>query len=192
MNHHNHNSMAPEPNMSQDMASMDGMDGHDHQNHAAHSHSSEAMGHMMMMYFHFGTEETVLFSFWKFSSAGGLIGSMIGIFILAVLYEGLKYYREHLFWRSYSLLQYRSVPIPADKTPLPTDPKVSQPLMFSKSHAYQSFLHVIQIIISYFLMLIFMTYNVWLGLAVVLGSTTGFFLFGWKKSVVVDVTEHCH
>lgn len=67
-----------------------------------------------------------------------------------------------------------------------------RPLMFSKSHAYQSFLHVIQIVISYFLMLIFMTYNVWLGLAVALGSTTGFFLFGWKKSVVVDVTEHCH
>lgn len=45
------------------------------------------------MSFHFGTSETVLFDFWKFSSVGGLVGSMIGIFILAVLYEGLKYYR---------------------------------------------------------------------------------------------------
>lgn len=45
------------------------------------------------MSFHFGYNETVLFSFWTFSSVGGLVGSMIGIFILAVLYEGLKYYR---------------------------------------------------------------------------------------------------
>jgi len=37
-----------------------------------------------------------------------------------------------------------------------------------------------------------MTYNVWLCLAVLFGATLGYFLFGWKKSVVVDVTEHCH
>ena len=28
---------------------------------------------------------------------GGLIGSMVGCFLLAVIYEGLKFYREHLF-----------------------------------------------------------------------------------------------
>ncbi len=29
--------------------------------------------------------------------------------------------------------------------------------------------------------------------AVVVGSTTGYFLFGWRKSVVVDVGgDHCH
>lgn len=178
--HHNH-----------DMSSTPMPEDHmGHMNHDSHAGHMNMMQHMMS--FHFGCEETVLFSFWKFTTYGGLIGSMIGIFILAVLYEGLKYYREHLFWRSYSLLQYRSVPIPGDKTPLPSEAKVSQPLMFSKSHTYQTCLHIIQIVISYFLMLIFMTYNVWLGLAVALGSTTGFFLFGWKKSVVVDVTEHCH
>lgn len=37
-----------------------------------------------------------------------------------------------------------------------------------------------------------MTYNIWLCLAVLFGATLGYFLFGWKKSVVVDVTEHCH
>lgn len=37
-----------------------------------------------------------------------------------------------------------------------------------------------------------MTYNIWLCSAVLFGATLGYFLFGWKKSVVVDVTEHCH
>ncbi|XP_074655099.1 high affinity copper uptake protein 1-like isoform X1 [Tubulanus polymorphus] len=64
--------------------------------------------------------------------------------------------------------------------------------MISWPHILQTMLHILQIVISYFLMLIFMTYNVWLCIAVVLGAGTGYFLFGWKKAVVVDVNEHCH
>lgn len=64
--------------------------------------------------------------------------------------------------------------------------------MFSSMHIYQTLLHILQVTISFLLMLIFMTYNVWLCLAVVIGAAGGYFLFGWKKSVIVDVTEHCH
>ena len=67
-----------------------------------------------------------------------------------------------------------------------------RPTMFSLLHGFQTCLHIIQIVLSYFLMLIFMTYNVWLCLAVVVGAAVGYFLFGWKKSFIVDVTEHCH
>jgi len=42
-------------------------------------------------------------------------------------------------------------------------------------------------------MLIFMTYNVWLGLAVALGAAAGHFMFGWKKTVLLEAGgEHCH
>ncbi|XP_050423732.1 high affinity copper uptake protein 1-like isoform X2 [Adelges cooleyi] len=145
--------------------------------------------HMMSMSFHFGTDETVLFDWWKFNTTSGLIYSMVGIFLMATLYEGLKYFREYLFWKSYNAIQYRSVQIPLEKGP--SDP-VSQPTMLSSTHFLQTLLHIIQISISYLLMLIFMTYNIWLCLAVLFGATLGYFLFGWKKSVVVDVTEHCH
>ena len=64
--------------------------------------------------------------------------------------------------------------------------------MLSPPHAIQTFLHLIQIIISYLLMLIFMTYNNWLCLAIALGATTGYFLFSWRRAVVVDINEHCH
>jgi solute carrier family 31 (copper transporter), member 1 len=37
---------------------------------------------------------------------------MVVIFIMGVLYEGLKYYRENLFWKSYNALQYRAVSAP--------------------------------------------------------------------------------
>jgi hypothetical protein len=47
----------------------------------------------------------VLFDSWKVSSVGGLVGSMIGIFIMAALYEGLKYYRCGISVVCVSLLQ---------------------------------------------------------------------------------------
>ncbi|OXA57678.1 High affinity copper uptake protein 1 [Folsomia candida] len=64
--------------------------------------------------------------------------------------------------------------------------------ILSCMHIGQTGLHVLQVILSYFLMLIFMTYNVWLCVAVAVGAGAGYFFFGWKKSLVVDITEHCH
>ena len=64
--------------------------------------------------------------------------------------------------------------------------------MFTSHHLIQTLLHGIQVSVSYALMLIFMTYNAYLAIAVVAGATIGYFLFGWKKALVVDVNEHCH
>lgn len=55
--------------------------------------------------FHGGYSETVLFDSWKFSTIGGLVGSMIGIFFMAALYEGLKYYRYVIVSFIYSICQ---------------------------------------------------------------------------------------
>lgn len=191
---------------SMDHGSMD----HGNMNHGSMDHSAGAstdsvcngIGMHMSMTFHTGYCELVLFENWKISSIGGLIGSMIGIAIMAALYEGLKYYREYLFWKTYNALQYRSVTVPSEKNVVAEDNRVvhmvgevihkQPPTMMSWMHVFQTFLHIIQIVLSYFLMLIFMTYNVWLCCAVVLGAAIGYFLFGWKKSVIVDVTEHCH
>jgi len=232
------------------------------------------------MFFHGGTEETILFEFWKISETGGLILSMILIFFLAFGYEGLKFYREHLYRHSFQTVQLSTVAMPVENgtlrethktvqigttslrnspynpamnpvfitrttcecdrsapgpsscskngscqhcqppesnnnldnsdamlcggdgetctvkvktrtkcTPLQASYKVK---ILSAMHCWQTMLHIIQMVISYFLMLIFMTYNVWLCIAVAVGAGVGYFCFGWKKSVVVDVTEHCH
>jgi len=187
---------------SMDHAAMDhtSIDHSQHMMHMGHSmdmsmnnSSGHSMMHMMMMYFHFGYNETVLFNFWTISSVNGLLVSMIGIFFMSALYEGIKYYREYLFWKTYNALQYRSVDHPANnKNNTPQDNTVAQPTILSKDHFWQTLLHLVQIVLSYMLMLIFMTYNVWLCMAVALGATTGYFIFGWKKSVFIDVTDHCH
>ena len=54
-------------------------------------------GHMMMMYFHGGFNEVILFDFWRINSVGGLVGSMAIIFIMGVCYEGLKALRDALY-----------------------------------------------------------------------------------------------
>lgn len=77
--------------------------------------------------FHGGCKETILFKQWTIDSCWGLVGSVFVIFIMGVLYEGLKYYREHLFWKSHNALQYRAVPAPEKNgTVESNDPRVVQ------------------------------------------------------------------
>ncbi|XP_076549390.1 copper transporter 1A isoform X2 [Osmia lignaria lignaria] len=104
---------------------------HNHMNHESMDHTGHAveacadMGmHGMSMTFHGGYCEHVLFESWRISSIGGLVGSMIGIMIMAALYEGLKYYREYLFWKTYNALQYRSVTMPPEKNVVAEDNRV--------------------------------------------------------------------
>lgn len=59
---------------------------------------------------------------------------------------------------------------------LPVDSIKCSPLEFGM-HVLQSFLHVIQIGTGYLLMLVAMTFNGWLFLAVCLGFGAGYFLF---------------
>jgi len=191
--------------------------------HAGHSmggghHGGMDHGDMvMMMYFHFGYKEIILFSFWTINSIGGLIGSMIGIFLTATLYEGLKVFREFLLQRTLvcerinvraTTNQYSGTYSNGLRVPLATDngdspdgsaivnPPVKTTLLrphpFSVMHTLQAFLHMLQVFVSYLLMLVFMTYNVWLAFAVVLGAGAGYFLFGWRKKTIVDINEHCH
>lgn len=178
---------------------------------AEHGAHSMDMDHMMMkMYFHGGYEEVILFDFWRISTIGGLIGSMVGCFLLGVLYEGVKFYRESWMRGSFQTVKYNQVDnvVQGDKDPnvtaaengtgdaqsdqVSTTIKMVETRMFSRAHIVLTLLHLIQVTLAYFLMLIFMTYNSWLCAATVVGATAGYFLFGWRKTVVVDVTDHCH
>jgi copper transporter 1 len=64
--------------------------------------------------------------------------------------------------------------------------------LLSLPHGIQTILHIIQMTMSYSLMLVAMTFNTYLFFAVILGSGFGHFLFGWRRSSVIDHNEHCH
>ncbi|XP_020626924.1 high affinity copper uptake protein 1-like [Orbicella faveolata] len=159
----------------------------------------DMMGHGMMMYFHFSKSVTILFESWSVNDATELVFSCVAIFVLAALYEGLKVLREVLKRRysyvvSVDLTETKVYGTGPNQTTVVTESKGELPRsrICNWHHLVQTFLHVVQVTISYFLMLIFMTYNVWLCLAVALGAGFGYFVFGWKLNKVVDIYEHCH
>lgn len=213
--HHDHDGHGSMEHSLQDHSMNQGAAAHG----GGHAGHSGMVHHMMSMAFHGGYNETILFEQWKIDSLSGLLWSMLLIFVMAALYEGLKYYREYLFWKTYNALQYRPVTVteknPGNGTVGNNNEGAANgggsgddasrvvhmvgevihkqpPTMLSVMHLFQTFLHILQVTLSFLLMLIFMTYNTWLCVAVVLGAALGYFLFGWKKSVIVDVTEHCH
>ncbi|NP_001001238.1 solute carrier family 31 (copper transporter), member 1 [Xenopus tropicalis] len=159
-------------------------------NHGDHGGSM----HMMQMTFYFGYENVeVLFTGLVINSAGEMAGAFVAVFLLALLYEGLKISREALLRKSQVSIRYNSMPVPGPNgTILMETHKTVGQRMLSVPHLLQTLLHIIQVVVSYFLMLIFMTYNAYLCIAVAAGAGTGYFLFSWKKAVVVDITEHCH
>jgi len=73
-----------------------GMD-HSGMDHSKMGHHGMAMDMMMQMYFTTSTEVTILFEGWQTTGVGDLVGSCIGIFVFAILYEGLKYFRYRSF-----------------------------------------------------------------------------------------------
>ncbi|XP_060552342.1 high affinity copper uptake protein 1-like isoform X6 [Ruditapes philippinarum] len=157
-------------------------------------------GHMLM-FFHTGKCEFILFETLRTKDVGGLVGACVAIFALAIVYEGLKVFREMLLQKAmisgnkYSISNGTAstdTMVISNKNVGAKDSKFSSLHMMTCSHFIQTVLHMIQVFISYCLMLVFMTYNVWLCLSVILGAGIGYFLFGWRKAIVVDINEHCH
>ncbi|XP_034047526.1 high affinity copper uptake protein 1 isoform X2 [Thalassophryne amazonica] len=67
----------------------------------------------MAMTFYFGCSHVeLLFSSLVINSAGEMVAACIGVFLLAVFYEGLKIGREILLRRSQVNVRYNSMPLP--------------------------------------------------------------------------------
>ncbi|KAM8706056.1 hypothetical protein ACLKA7_010357 [Drosophila subpalustris] len=182
--------------------------------------SEDSSDSCMAMYFHVGDVETILFKFWHTTSILAMIASCLVVFIVAVLYELLKFFREWLKQREIRRLEgganrrrssrhrrkHRSKSRGTDAAPI----DLSMSLSIASSavapggsrtalrvrlpwlrpmHWLQTLLHIIQVTISFMLMLVFMTFNVWLCLSVVLGAGFGYFLFFVGDE---SITEHCN
>lgn len=162
--------------------------------------------HMMMMgmkmYFHTDFGDTILFKSCVLNSAGDLVAACVIFFLVAIFYEGLKSYREFLFRKGIKTYNI-SVIDPTDRRSCPptcaagdNSNWIKEAMvinkMFSFRHFYQTLLHILQVVISYTLMLAFMSFNVWICIAIALGAGVGYFLFCWRKLTIIDNYEHCN
>nr|XP_006818775.1 PREDICTED: high affinity copper uptake protein 1-like [Saccoglossus kowalevskii] len=127
----------------------------------------------------------------------GWVGSCIVLALASVLYEGLKQFREWLAKKHMQRLSPKSNNSVGTSMTVAEITHIENQQSFTKSlidpyHLMQTGLHFVQVTLSYALMLVVMTYSVWLFLSVVLGLTLGYYLFGWKRATTTDVNEHCH
>ncbi|CAJ0607753.1 unnamed protein product [Cylicocyclus nassatus] len=133
----------------------------DHSSHAGHIGQAATPaplvgghGSMHSMAFHFGSMETILFNFWMPMSTGGMIVSCLIVVAMCFFMEMLR------FLRTYRAAQRP----PSMENQIRFEPTVTGYVLMD------GMMHFVQLAISYCLMLIFMTFNVWLCLAVLIGE----------------------
>uniref|UniRef100_A0A915AUF5 Copper transport protein n=2 Tax=Parascaris univalens TaxID=6257 RepID=A0A915AUF5_PARUN len=195
---HNHALMGHEMTMNDDMITGSAME-----------QSADMAGHhMMKMWFHGGCNEVVLFEFWRISSLPGLLLSCLVIFVMASLYEGIKWFRVYLQMsvgaptpqysqsKRYDVQKGLLEDAPSNGGDLYA-PTTTPPLKvncdssgvtfldgaspLAPMRVIQALLYLIQLVLAYWLMLVVMTYNSWLTASVVLGAAFGHWLFAVLK-----------
>ncbi|XP_063710077.1 high affinity copper uptake protein 1-like [Culicoides brevitarsis] len=145
-----------------------------------HIHEREDGGCPMIMLFHDGVCETNFFNSWTTTTVGPFVGVCFLLFFIAILFEGLKHLRE----KFYELESKNAKNLPQKQT-------FSQ-FLCSKYHLIQTAMHFVQVLCSYGLMLIFMNFNYWQCLAILVGFMAGYFLFGWTRKSATDTNECCY
>ncbi|KAF7635182.1 hypothetical protein Mgra_00005468 [Meloidogyne graminicola] len=143
---------------------------HNHNNHIEHNHSKDNiikvsnMFHSMAMYFHFGSKESILFSFWNTESTLGIFCSCLIIFFACFCLELTRLFRVY---QKKKLLNGQR-----DENLSTNDLNIGFSSMRRPDlgNLFDMCLHAIQLTLSYMLMMIFMTFNVWLCFSVVFGE----------------------
>uniref|UniRef100_A0A914C3E4 Copper transport protein n=1 Tax=Acrobeloides nanus TaxID=290746 RepID=A0A914C3E4_9BILA len=126
---------------------------------------------------HFSEREYVLLQAWKTGSFLGMFGSTLIVFLICIVHEaleGLRYFlaREHMLGspETETVSQSSVKPLSDLKCwELPRKIRNS----FTGYRVTQALLYGVQTLIGYLLILIVVSFNVWLILAVVLGKAAG-------------------
>lgn len=179
----------------------------DHGSHGSHGSGHSSMGHGTI---HFGYQETIVFSGWTTTNEGTFVVTCLALFAIAFIFESVKFIRDVLIKRKYlnklkSKLKKKSSDMynindeksgsdevlkAVSETETEKEPYYKK--IFNGLHYVQTVLYFIQVTLAYFLMLAFMTYNFWICLSILLGLATGFFFFGYERSMYSVDDETCH
>ncbi|XP_042335371.1 probable low affinity copper uptake protein 2 [Sceloporus undulatus] len=136
---------------------------------------------MMPMHFYFSDKVVLLFDFWNVHSPAGMVLSVVVIMLLAVLYEAIKVGKVKLIQRTMPIIppsisqetlgEPERGSINMGTTHLTSIPKIQLPW-----HVAQTFIHVVQVVLGYLVMLAVMSYNSWIFLGVIVGSAVGYYV----------------
>ncbi|KAL1311702.1 hypothetical protein AAFC00_001804 [Neodothiora populina] len=135
--------------------------------HSGMKHGGMDHGNMcsMNMLFTWETKNLcIIFRGWQVTGTLSLIGTLMGIILLTAGYELVR----ELARRYETAIQDR-----VDSLPRRDSMQAAQ-----KSKVVKAALYALQVFYSFFIMLLFMTYNGWVMIAVAVGAFIGFLVFG--------------
>lgn len=144
----------------------------------------------MDMHFTWDTDNLcIIFSSWHVRSTAGLIFSLIGVALLTAGYEALREASRR--YEAHVEKQKDDVPNENDTESTPFLWTGRKQVEISKrAHVAKSVLYGLQVFYSFFIMLLFMTYNGWVMISVGAGAFLGFLLFGKHTTAMKDVSCH--
>ncbi|XP_069729752.1 protein SLC31A2 isoform X2 [Phaenicophaeus curvirostris] len=126
------------------------------------------------MSFYFSDTAVLLFDFWSVHSPAGMALSVLVIVLLSVLYEAVKMGKAVLLRRALLAvprsLSQESLAEPEQEGNDPTQGR------WFRYHVGQTLFHVVQVVLGYMVMLAVMSYNAWIFLGAIVGSTLGYFV----------------
>ncbi|UJR35788.1 hypothetical protein I4U23_028536 [Adineta vaga] len=150
---------------------------------STHDHHS-----MSKMFFHGGFVETILFEPWETISIPIFVISWIFIFIMGILYEGIKEFhrfaeeerltKQPIFSDDAIENELARMNIESLPSTIPNRNKTSSPY---SERIISSIFYIINLALGYSLMLIAMTFNVYLFFAIIFGTGVGHLLFTWSR-----------
>ncbi|XP_036290142.1 high affinity copper uptake protein 1-like [Pipistrellus kuhlii] len=101
------------------------------------------------------------------NTAGEMAGAFVGVFLLAMSYEGLKTAREGLPRTSQLSICYNLMPVPGPNGTILMDThRTAGQQMLSFPRLLQTVLHINQVVLSYLLVLLLMACNGYLCVAI--------------------------
>ncbi|NXI12923.1 COPT2 protein, partial [Irena cyanogastra] len=119
-------------------------------------------------------------------SPAGMVLSVLVILLLSVLYEAVKMGKAVLLRRALLALprslSQENLTEPQEGDSGPTQGSLSLmafPISFPRwfwFHVGQTLFHVLQVVLGYMVMLAVMSYNAWIFLGAIVGSTLGYFM----------------
>ncbi|KAL8304088.1 hypothetical protein RB601_007424 [Gaeumannomyces tritici] len=168
-----------------------GMD-HSGMDHGGMDHGGMAKCSMNMLFTWDTTNLCIVFERWHIRSTAGLIFSLLAVVAIGAGYEAL---RESIRrYEHYLNKKNEAVPRADDVAETESTPFLlagqNKPKVTREAHVLKAVLYGIQNFYAFMIMLIFMTYNGWVMIAVSFGAFLGYLLFGGSTPATKETACH--
>lgn len=142
----------------------------------------------MNMLFTWDTEDLcIVFRWWHIQSTAGLIFSLVAVVALGAGYEAIRSGSRR--YESWAAKRQDEIPPITESTPLWWTGR-NQVEVTKRAHVIKAVIYAVQNFYAFMLMLVFMTYNGWVMVAVSVGAFVGYLFFGTNTSSTKDTACH--